>query len=151
MTGRCQCGQVSYQIKRMPLTLYACHCTECQRQSSSAYGMSMPVPASGFSVHGELKYWQRDADDGNSVKCAFCSQCGTRLFHLPSRNAQIVNVKPGTLDDKKWLRPVGHLWVNSAQQGSVIPTLALTYAGQPESFDALYDAWLQRYSAADNE
>jgi len=40
-TGGCQCGQIRYEIRAEPLTLYACHCKECQ---TSAFGMSMPVP-----------------------------------------------------------------------------------------------------------
>ncbi|MEM8613383.1 MAG: GFA family protein [Cyanobacteria bacterium P01_H01_bin.105] len=42
--GGCQCGQIRYEIQAEPLTLYVCHCTECQQQSSSAFGMSMSVP-----------------------------------------------------------------------------------------------------------
>ncbi len=42
-TGGCQCGQVRYEIRAEPLTLYLCHCKECQQQSSSAFGMSLTV------------------------------------------------------------------------------------------------------------
>jgi len=145
MTGRCQCGKVTYQITDMPLTLYACHCTECQKQTSSAYGMSMPVPRTGFSVTGELAYWERASDDGNKVNCAFCPSCGTRIFHEPSRNKAIINVKPGTLDNTKWLKPVGHLWTDSAQPGSKIPDNVLIFNNQPESFERLFAAWQAEY------
>ena len=43
LEGGCQCGAVRYAISAAPLTLYCCHCTECQAQSSSAFGMSMLV------------------------------------------------------------------------------------------------------------
>ena len=141
MTGRCQCGELTYRVTVMPLTVYACHCTECQKQSSSAYGMSMPVPRTGFTVTGDLAYWQRVSDDGNKVNCAFCPACGTRIFHEPSRNRDIINVKPGTLDHTKWLTPVGHLWTSSAQNGTHIPDNVLVYSRQPESFEALFAAW----------
>jgi len=132
----------------MPLTLYACHCTECQKQSSSGFGMSMPVPKTGFAVTGELKIWSRISDDGHIVQCAFCPVCGVRVFHLPMRNENIVNVKPGTLDGAKWIKPVGHLWVSSAQAGTYIPGGTLAYSHQPESFEALFKAWQNLY---DNE
>ncbi|WP_442923056.1 GFA family protein [Microcoleus sp. A006_D1] len=45
----------------------------------------------------------------------FCGECGTRLFHNPTRNPNITNIKPGTLDNTSWLRPVGNLWTQSAQ------------------------------------
>ncbi|BAY36106.1 glutathione-dependent formaldehyde-activating GFA [Nostoc sp. NIES-2111] len=28
-TGGCQCGQIRYEIRAEPLTLYVCHCKEC--------------------------------------------------------------------------------------------------------------------------
>ncbi|MBI3245138.1 MAG: type II toxin-antitoxin system HicA family toxin [Deltaproteobacteria bacterium] len=37
LTGGCQCGNVRYQICESPITLYVCHCTECQRQSSAGF------------------------------------------------------------------------------------------------------------------
>jgi hypothetical protein len=33
LTGQCQCGQVRYEIRAEPVAVWACHCTECQRQS----------------------------------------------------------------------------------------------------------------------
>ncbi|MBW4535755.1 MAG: GFA family protein [Pleurocapsa minor HA4230-MV1] len=59
-TGGCQCGQIRYEIQAEPLTLYACHCKECQKQSSSAFGMSMPVPRDAVVIlQGQPKQWKR--------------------------------------------------------------------------------------------
>ena len=115
-TGGCQCGHIRYELHAKPLTLYACHCTECQRQSSSAFGMSMPVPREVIKIlKGKPKQWSRSAASGRSVVCFFCGDCGTRLFHQPSRNDKITNIKPGTLDDTSWLSPVANQWTASAQ------------------------------------
>ena len=143
--GGCQCGSIRYEVTEMPLTLYACHCTECQKQSSSGFGMSMTTARTGFRVvKGEPKYWYRNSESGNKVSCAFCSDCGTRLFHLPSRNEETVNIKPGTLDETKWLKPVGHVWISSAQTWMNISADALIYEAQPESYKELYEAWDER-------
>ena len=37
--GGCQCGAIRYQLLRAPVALYACHCRDCQKQSSSAFGL----------------------------------------------------------------------------------------------------------------
>ena len=111
--------------------------------------MSLPVPKPAFSVNGTPDYWERKADDGSSVQCAFCNNCGTRLFHLPERNRKIVNVKPGTLDNAQWLNPVGHLWVHRVQAGVSLPNDRLLYQGQPDNFDALFEAWLDNYEVID--
>jgi len=46
-TGGCQCGQIRYEIRAEPLTLYACHCKKNVR--NNAFGMSMPVPVTQLS------------------------------------------------------------------------------------------------------
>ncbi len=144
--GGCQCQQIRYEISAMPLTLYVCHCTECQTQSSSGFGMSMPTPKSGFRlIHGSPKTWTRKSHSGREVQCAFCSECGTRIYHMPSRNKTIVNVKPGTLDNKKLFEPVGNLWLTSAQPWVYISPEAINFPQQPESFELLYIAWNNRY------
>ena len=53
-TGRCFCEAVQYRITEEPLTFYACHCTDCQKRSGSAFGLSMWVNRSAIAVtHGD--------------------------------------------------------------------------------------------------
>ncbi len=139
-TGGCQCRQIQYEIRAKPLTLYICHCQECQKQSSSAFGMSMPVPRDALVIlRGQPKQWQRMSDSGREVSCFFCGECGTRLFHNPARNSKITNVKPGTLDDTSWLKPVGNLWTQSSQKWVVHSEQMLNYKGQPSDFSQLFE------------
>jgi hypothetical protein len=139
-TGGCQCGQIRYEIRAEPLTLYVCHCQECQKQSSSAFGMSMPVPRDAVVIlQGQPKQWQRVSDSGRDVICFFCEECGTRLFHNPTRNPKITNVKPGTLDDTSCLKPVGNLWTQSSQPWVVLDDQMLNYEAQPQDFTALFE------------
>jgi hypothetical protein len=49
-TGGCQCGKVRSSSEGAVLALYICHCRECQKQSASAFGMSLQVPRSGLQV-----------------------------------------------------------------------------------------------------
>jgi hypothetical protein len=43
-TGGCQCGKVRYKISEAPQLVYTCHCTDCQRFTSSAFSMGIVVP-----------------------------------------------------------------------------------------------------------
>ena len=89
--GGCQCGALRYEITAAPLVLYLCHCSECQTQSGSAFGMSLAVPSEAFSMRsGTPKTWARSSASGYGVDCAFCADCGVRIFHRPER-------KPGTI------------------------------------------------------
>ncbi|MBD2099728.1 GFA family protein [Leptolyngbya sp. FACHB-261] len=140
--GGCQCGRIRYELLAEPLTLYACHCKECQKQSSSAFGLSMTVPREAVVItQGQPKAWQRSSESGRQVTCLFCGDCGTRLFHHPARNLQIANVKAGTLDDTRWLKPVAHLWTKSAQPWLTINEQMLNYEGQPVDFSQLLERW----------
>jgi hypothetical protein len=54
--GGCQCGIVRYRLEGEPLGVAVCHCIECQRQSGSAFGMSLAVPSGAFKLlSGALK------------------------------------------------------------------------------------------------
>ena len=48
--GNCLCGQVRFQLNAEPMTLYACHCTGCQRRSGGALLLSMWVHRESLQV-----------------------------------------------------------------------------------------------------
>ncbi len=141
-TGGCQCGEVQFEIRAEPLTLYLCHCKECQKQSSSAFGMSLTIPQTALIIlQGKPKTWTRRSDSGGSVTCSFCENCGTRLFHERSYNQETLNVKAGTLDDTTKLHPVGNLWTRSAQPWGSISEKMLNFEGQPKDIHPLWEEW----------
>ena len=142
LTGGCQCGHVRYEIRAEPLSVYVCHCTECQRQSSSAFGMSVMVPRPAFVITaGVPKNWSRTADSGRILDGDFCAVCGVRLVHHPRANDKVSILKPGTLDDTRWLYPVGHIWTRSAQPWVPIPKDSVIHEGHPSDLTSLIDAW----------
>ena len=148
MLGGCQCGAVRYEIRAEPLSVYACHCTECQRQSGSAFALSMPVARDSIAVvKGAPRSWRRTHESGRVIQCMFCADCGTRLYHNPEHNPKVTIVKPGTLDDAKTLHAVGHIWIRSAQPWVEIPADAVTYEAQPPDLARLIEAWKGRGAA----
>lgn len=142
LSGGCQCGSVRYELTADPLTVYACHCTECQRQSGSAFALSMVVARDAVTItSGAPKEWRRVHESGRVIACLFCADCGTRLLHNPERNPSVTILKPGTLDEARAFRPVGHIWTRSAQPWFDIPSGTLDYEGQPDSLVRLIEAW----------
>ncbi|KAL7926926.1 Mss4-like protein [Trichoderma austrokoningii] len=83
----CQCGTISLTASRAePLSKYVCHCTECQKQSASAFGTSAIFPSEGMwpfskDLQQYIGMWARRADSGNTVECYFCKECGVRILH----------------------------------------------------------------------
>ena len=48
--GSCRCGRVRFRVTQAPVMAMACHCRGCQKMSSSAFSLTVLVPADGFEV-----------------------------------------------------------------------------------------------------
>ena len=132
LEGGCQCGAIRYEVVGAPVRLVVCHCIDCQRQSSSAFGMTMVVHEEDFRLKkGELKTYASKSDAGRAKLGAFCPECGTRIYHQTEWRKGMVSVKPGTLDDTSWLNPEMHLWTRSKQSWVIIPEGVEAYEKQP--------------------
>src|SRR5690606_22337739 len=78
LTGGCQCGAVRYRITGAPIVFYFCHCTQCQRQSSSAFAESLRIRASDLETEGELAEVRWTVSSGAVRRGRFCPSCGVR-------------------------------------------------------------------------
>lgn len=136
LEGGCQCGAVRYRIAGPRPVVYACHCRECQKQSASAFGLSLSVAADQLTVTGELACWERGTDLGSRTRCHFCSTCGSRVLHVSSTSPGRVTVKGGSLDDPGWLRPVAHIWVSRRQPWVILDPAVPTHQTQPDNLAA---------------
>ena len=120
-TGGCQCGSVRYVVTMEPIRVLACHCKECQRQSGSAFAMSMVLKKDSLTISGRTKQFTRIADSGSEVTGVFCPECGVRIYHALPSVPDILALKPGTLDETGWLRPSSFIWMRSAQGWVPVP------------------------------
>ena len=131
LTGGCQCGAVRYAVAAEPLRLYVCHCRECQKQSGSAFGMSLIVPRAAFVVtQGATRRWSRTADSGRAMACCFCSACGARLWHARD-GVDTISVKAGSLDAPVDFAGAVHIWTSRRLAGVVVPVGAEQYPEEP--------------------
>jgi hypothetical protein len=131
LTGRCQCGAAAYAVSAEPVAVYVCHCRECQRQSASAFGISVSVPKSAFRLErGEVSTWSRRTDTGRTLDCKFCPVCGTRLWHEGAGWDEL-SVKGGSLDRPVDLGGAIHIWTARRLPGVVVPDGARQYPGEP--------------------
>ena len=132
-SGSCQCGGVRYAVPKLPLVIYACHCTECRKQSASAFGISFTVTRSALRLlTGTPHYWSRKTASGHTLECAFCCICGSRLWHRSSGHANTLNIKGGSLDVPLDLSNAVHIWISSKLPGVLIPSGALSFAHEPD-------------------
>ena len=108
--GGCRCGQVRLKVSARPLLAMACHCTGCQRMSSSAYSLSIAIPSEGFEVtQGELVIGgMRD----EKLKHYFCPSCMSWMFTRLEGLDWFVNLRPTMLDDASWFTPFVETWTS---------------------------------------
>ena len=133
-TGGCQCGAVRYEISSPPVDLYVCHCRECQKQSSSAFGISAIFRRADFRLtQGAVKSWTRPTDTGRRLRCVFCPDCGSRIWH--ERESEVlptISVKGGSLDQPVDLAAAVHIWISRKLPGVDIPEGVVHFAEEPD-------------------
>lgn len=109
--GECRCGRVRIRVTKPPLLTMACHCTGCQKMSSSAFSLSAAIPADGFEVvagepvvgglHGASKHM-------------FCGWCMSWMFTRPEGLDWFVNVRPTMLEGAADFVPFIETWTSEA-------------------------------------
>jgi len=144
-SGGCVCGATRYRLTAEPLTLYACHCTDCQKRSGSAFGLSMWVPRGAIEItQGEPAALASRLGVGRAWRTRACAQCATRLWSEPGKYPEFAVMRPGTLDDTSWLVPVAHIWTRSAQPWYAFPEGVARHETQPADMRELMSLWRAR-------
>jgi len=120
MTGRCLCGGVSYRAEAEPLAQAVCHCTDCQRQTGSAFSPVVVVPRAALTLEGStLASFTTIGDQhGTETQRQFCSACGSPIVSFVGATPDLAYVNAGTLDDVSWFEPTVEVWSRSAHPWS---------------------------------
>ncbi len=123
-TGGCLCGKVRYHFTGSPLLTAICHCRHCQRQSGSAFGIVIAVPAADFDLQGETRSFDDSSDSGRTVARLFCPTCGSPILSRIEPLPDLILIKAGTLDDPDTLQPAVEVYCDRALP--FLPALAGT-------------------------
>lgn len=129
--GGCRCGQVRFRLNTAPVMTMACHCTGCQRMTSSAFSLSVLVPSDGFSVtkgetvigglHGRTRHH-------------FCPHCMSWMFTHPEGVEGFVNVRTTLLDDPEGFEPYLETMTAEKLSWAVTPAVE-SFEGFPAGAD----------------
>ena len=141
--GGCLCGDVRYTVTEDPVTLYACHCTDCQRETGAAFTLSAVVRSEALVLtSGAPREFSCELSDGRTKSASYCPRCITKLWGR-STTTGLANLDVGTLDDTSWVAPAGHIWTRSAQSWLTLPEGSLAFEAAPGEAGvlALVRAW----------
>ena len=114
--GACLCGHISYEAVIDPERVGICHCTDCQINSGTAYGVVAIADADRFTLlTGTLKVYEKIADSGTVRALSFCPECGTRVHATTvGEGSQFMGIRVGTIRQRAELRPQIQVWCRSA-------------------------------------
>lgn len=143
LEGGCRCGQIRYTITSEPKFSFACHCIDCQQLSASAFSLGFAVDADAFAVTtGEPSRWTKTGSSGKPSHQFTCPKCSGWTHTQPESTVGIVIVRPTTLDESDWYRPVAEIFTRSALAWAKMP-VALSYETEfenPKPLAAAYAA-----------
>src|SRR5262245_1064312 len=134
--GSCFCGHVTFEAEVDPGSVLACHCTDCQTLSSSAFRLTVPaLPGTFRLLTGEVRTFVKIADSGNRRSLGFCPQCGTSIYSAPAGELTrdtFFGLRIGTLRQRRQLPPRKQYWTRSRQHWlDEIPGLESFEAEEP--------------------
>ena len=112
-SGKCLCGEVTYECHVEPKAIYNCHCEDCRRATGSVFGTNLFVPEDQVKISGKVSTYSHQADSGSTMVKQFCAKCGSLLFGNNSARANIVSIRAGTVDQLDVITPQINLFMES--------------------------------------
>jgi len=111
-TGRCQCGDITYELDGEPLHSALCHCADCRRSAGAPMVGWAMFAQDNVHVTGDPVAYQ----SSEHVTRHFCGLCGTGLFYANSAVFPgMIDVQTSTLDDQSQFPPTAHIqWAEAA-------------------------------------
>lgn len=137
--GSCRCERVRFSVSAAPVITMACHCSGCQKMSSSAFSLSALIPANGFTVTqgcpvvGGLMGVDRHY---------FCPHCMSWLFTRPHGIDEFVNVRATLLDNAGAYVPFMETWTSEKLPWASTPAIeSFAQLPEPQAFPRLLQAY----------
>ncbi|MEM7068363.1 MAG: GFA family protein [Pseudomonadota bacterium] len=114
--GACLCGQITYKAEIDPDLVAVCHCSDCQVNSGSAYGVVAGVIEQRFQLlSGTLQEFEKIAESGRTRTLTFCPKCGTRIYACTKEDpSAFFGLRIGSINQRAKLTPKRQVWCNSA-------------------------------------
>ena len=128
--GRCTCGNVQFRLTVAPMIVHACHCTQCQRVTGSAFVLNAVVEQDALEL---LSGTPRGVPfEGTSHTAYMCDDCGTYVWSVYAGMDACRFVRVGTLNDPAACPPDVHIFTSTKQPWVVL-------AEDTPRFDEFYD------------
>lgn len=114
VNGNCHCGNIVFEAEVDPKKVQICHCLDCQKLTGSAFRITVQAKADSFRLlQGDPKVYFKVADSGSRRGHAFCGDCGSPVYRLPTDNSPNYSLRVGGLHQRAAFdTPARQIWVN---------------------------------------
>jgi hypothetical protein len=112
ITGRCECGQVEYEVDGAVEDFSHCHCAQCRRLHGAAFATFAGISRTGFRyVSGEGSLRSYSSSPRNDR--VFCATCGSNILVQTRDEPDVLYLCMGTVDGHPPLPAGYHAYVAS--------------------------------------
>jgi len=114
LDGQCSCGSVTYSMKKKPIVVHCCHCSECQRQTGTAFVLNAIIETDQFTCDGPIREITLPTPSGMGQVVSRCTECGVAVFSsYLARQGKLRYIRVGTLDQPDKCPPDVHIFTSS--------------------------------------
>ncbi|MEU5100957.1 MULTISPECIES: GFA family protein [unclassified Streptomyces] len=123
-TGRCQCGDIAYEVTGAPDDPHLCSCEHCTLLSGSPAmaWVGFRREELTWTGHGGEPTWY---STWPTLHRGFCPRCGTHLVSVAD-DSEMIMVATFSLTEQSGIDPVGHSFREAA-----VPWMTITLAPDP--------------------
>lgn len=117
--GHCDCGDVEYELREVPLFCHACHCLDCQRKSGFAFSITCIVIAKDIVVTKGSIYSEEISPRSTAFSCESCKA----IIYITSTAFPLtVLLQTNRVNDPGLLDLCAHIWLKRKHSWLTLPS-----------------------------
>lgn len=110
--GGCCCGLVRYRLLDTPLFCYACHCSDCQKETGTVFAAACIIEYDRVASIGKVTPQVVNVKQHKHIRTiAACPNCKNIMWNTGTYAPQTYNIHIGTLDLPGLMEPDVHIFV----------------------------------------
>ena len=108
---------MKYEIAGDPIMSAACHCTQCQKVTGTAYSLNIGVPSDQFNITGDaLTTYLDKGDSGEDLRRYFLQSVWLTSVYRSQLYTGVTIVTAGTLNDTAVFKPSVNIYCDSKME-----------------------------------
>jgi hypothetical protein len=120
--GGCFCGQVQYELKKAPMFIQCCHCTECQNQTGAPFVVNGLIETAFIHlIKGKLERVAMSKGKESPHDIYRCRKCKVAVWSDYGRRPWVRFLRIMTLDNPRRFKPRAHIFTSTKWPHVQIP------------------------------